>query len=267
MDAGEVGIGEDEEGGGRIELHRAGAEGDHRVGEREVTPTETGAVAHQLGLGVVEAEDLLLHEVVLATNLLVHCQPALGDLRDVDLGVGLLRLCEDVEEGGEVAHLRGLVEGDADGGAVGEVAEVAAALLGDATDADHLLLGEVDDLEGVEVERIGLLVAELAELTIENHGVGVDPSGDVLESLRSVIDGIHTGDGGEECLSGTDIGGGALALDVLLAGLEGEAEGLVIQPVDGHADDTSRDDALVLVGGGEVAGGGTAVVHRHTEAL
>ena len=82
-----------------------------------------------------------------------------------------------------------------------------------------------------------------------------------------MIDGIHAGDGGEECLSGTDIGGGALALDVLLAGLEGEAEGLVIQPIDGHTDDASRDDALVLIGGGEVAGGGTTEVHRHAEAL
>ena len=82
-----------------------------------------------------------------------------------------------------------------------------------------------------------------------------------------MVDGIHTGDGGEECLSGTDIGGSALALDVLLAGLEGEAEGLVIQTVDSHTDDASRDDALVLIGGGEVAGRGTAEVHRHAEAL
>jgi hypothetical protein len=48
-----------------------------------------------------------------------------------------------------------------------------------------------------------------------------------------VVDGVHRGDDGEQHLGGADVGGGLLAADVLLAGLQREAVGLAPLGVDG----------------------------------
>ena len=48
---------------GRVKLHSAGAEGDHRVGETNVFLAEFGDVAHHLGLRGDLVELRLLEEV------------------------------------------------------------------------------------------------------------------------------------------------------------------------------------------------------------
>ncbi len=78
--------------------------------------------------------------------------------------------------------------------------------------------------------------AEGGEAGGEFGGEAVDPGGDGFEAFGAVVDGVHSGHDGEQDLRGADVGGGLLAADVLLAGLEGEAVGLGSSGVDRDAD-------------------------------
>ena len=89
---------------------------------------------------------------------------------------------------------------------------------------------------------------------------GVSPSG---PWYTAYIDGDH----GQQHLGGADVGGGLLAADVLLAGLQGEAVGGAAGGVDRHADQPAGQRALVGVAGGQEAGVGPAEAERHAEAL
>ena len=88
-----------------------------------------------------------------------------------------------------------------------------------------------------------------------------------LQAFGAVVDGVHAGHDGEQDLRGADVGGGLLAADVLLAGLEGEAVGLGSAGVDGDADEAAGQVALEFVAGGEEGGVGAAVAHGDAEAL
>ena len=76
----------------------------------------------------------------------------------------------------------------------------------------------------------------------------------------------HAGEGVER-LRGADVGGGLLAADVLLAGLQREHEAAAAVHVDGFAGDAARHAAQVLLAGGEQAEGGTAEVEPVAERL
>ena len=60
---------------------------------------------------------------------------------------------------------------------------------------------------------------------------------------------------------------GLLSLDVLLAGLEGKAEGRFAETVDGQTDDTAGNISLILVAGGYPACCRSAVTHAESESL
>merc|ERR1719420_783871 len=63
-----------------VELHRAGAERDHGVHQRQVLVLQLLDVAHDLRLRVVRVVHVLLHEVLLARELRGH-EPGLRDRR------------------------------------------------------------------------------------------------------------------------------------------------------------------------------------------
>merc|ERR1719252_294282 len=63
-----------------VELHRAGAERDHGVHQRQVLVLQLLDVAHDLRLRVVRVVHVLLHEVLLARELRRH-EPGLRDRR------------------------------------------------------------------------------------------------------------------------------------------------------------------------------------------
>ena len=95
----------------------------------------------------------------------------------------------------------------------------------------------------------------------------MDASGDVSQAFRTVINRIEACHGCQEGLSGTDIGGRFLTLDVLLAGLQSQAVGGMTVCILRDTDDTSGDRTLVLILRCEESGGGTTVEHRDTETL
>ena len=109
--------------------------------------------------------------------------------------------------------------------------------------------------------------AELGEALGEAKGMGVDAEGDLTEAFRAVVDGIHRGKAGEEGLGSADVAGGAIAADMLFAGLEGEAVGDAASGIFGNADEATREEALVGRAGSDVGGVGSAKTDGDAESL
>ncbi len=184
---------------------------------------------------------------------------------------GLRVQCLDValhaERGPHAAHLGprgGLVAGE------GDVVGV------DQPQVDAVLPGRVDDRvgpaghpcrDGVEVGAVHDLDAARGEPRGGDRGVAVGAAGDGPQPFGAVVDGVHAGHDGEQHLRGADVAGGLLTADVLLAGLQGEAVGLVAVGVDGDADQAARQAAGELLVHRHVAGVRSAEAHRHAEAL
>ena len=91
--------------------------------------------------------------------------------------------------------------------------------------------------------------------------------GDVLQPLRPVVDGVHRGHIGQKCLGSTNIGGRALAADVLFAGLQRQAVGRAAICILGDADDAARHLALEFIRYRHVGSVGAAEEEGYTKAL
>jgi hypothetical protein len=97
---------------GRVELHGAGAEGDHGVGEAHVFLAEFGDVAHHLGLRGDLVELRLLKEVGGSLDLGRERPQLLAEVDVLLWFAGKTR--EDVREVLQVYQSHFLVEGDLD---------------------------------------------------------------------------------------------------------------------------------------------------------
>ena len=101
----------------------------------------------------------------------------------------------------------------------------------------------------------------------QDRGEAVHPVRDRLESLATVVDGVHRGHHGEQHLRGADVGGRLLATDVLLARLQGEAQRGRAVGVDRDADEAAGQLALEARAHAHEGGVGAAVGGRDAEAL
>ncbi len=95
----------------------------------------------------------------------------------------------------------------------------------------------------------------------------MDASGDPGEPVGAVVHRVETGEHGEEHLGGADVARRALAPDVLLPRLQGEAQRRAARRVDGDADEPAGEVALVLLADGHEAGVGAPVAEGDAEAL
>ena len=82
-----------------------------------------------------------------------------------------------------------------------------------------------------------------------------------------MVDGVEARHVGQQHLSGTDVGVGLLAADVLLASLHRHAQGILATGILGDADDAARHGALVGIAGSEEGGVRATVTHGDTETL
>ena len=123
------------------------------------------------------------------------------------------------------------------------------------------------DRERVEVVRIDDLVSQLFQGGGERRCAGVHAARDPAQSFRTVIDGVHRGDHGQQNLRGTDIARRLLTPDVLLARLQGHAQAGAAGAILGNADDAPGQMALELIARRKECGVGAAVPERHAEAL
>ena len=82
-----------------------------------------------------------------------------------------------------------------------------------------------------------------------------------------MVHGIETRHHRQQHLGGADVAGGLVTADVLLAGLQGQAQGWIALGIAGLAHQTTGDLTLVGLAGGEEGGMGPAEAHRHAVAL
>ena len=173
------------------------------------------------------------------------------------------RRAEELEQRAEI--FGGFVERDGDRCRVEET-EVDAGLSGA---GDQGWGGLVFWSHADRIEKRGVVdaVAGVFEGLGEIGGVSVDALGDGAESLGAMINGIHRGHDGKENLGGADVTGRLVAADVLLAGLEREAQGGIASGVFRNSDKAAGEAALVFIAGREESGVGSAVAGRDAKAL
>ena len=90
---------------------------------------------------------------------------------------------------------------------------------------------------------------------------------DGLQTNRAVVDGIERRQIGQQHLSGTDVGVGLLATDVLLTGLQRHAQRLVALGVDGNTNNTAWNGTLEAVTRSEERRVRATKAHRYAEVL
>ena len=90
---------------------------------------------------------------------------------------------------------------------------------------------------------------------------------DRFQSLRSVVNCIHSAHCGHKCSSRADVGSSLLSLNVLLSCLKRQPYRLVSQTVYGNSYDTARNASLILLSGCQIAGSWSAVTHWESESL
>ncbi|KAB5587884.1 metal-dependent RNase [Ceratobasidium theobromae] len=250
--------------GCRVELEGARAQRDHRAVQGEVAVPEAPDVAHERGLRAVGVEGRMGEELGPAGELRRNREVAGLLVGRQPLQLTGAHVRERLDDGADVLVRRRLVRGQADVVGV-EEAQVDAALGGPGDGG----LGAARDgnAEGVEEEPVLEVESGVLHADGDPRGLAVHVLGDAGESLGTVVNGVEGGDDGEERLRGADVGGGLLAADVLLAGLEGEAVGLVALGVVGDADDSPGDLPLELFRHRHEAGVGAAEEQGDAEAL
>ena len=252
---------------GGVELHRARAEGDHRRVEADVLALEPLQVAHHLQLGAMPVEDRVGQERRGAPQ---RFRPGRGRQRLVGGGAGAGR-----GAGGAREHLRDrvhvgagrrLVEGDADV-AARVIAEVDPRGLRRRPHRGGESRLARRDAQRVEERVVALDDAERFQPGGQQARQPVRPPGDRPQPVRTVIRGVHARDVGQQRLRGADVRRGALAPDVLLAGLEGHAVRPAPPRVHRHADHPPRHLPGAGAAGREERGVRPAAARRHAEAL
>ena len=174
-------------------------------------------------------------------------------------------LCEGGQEGLEIARGRGFVQTDGER-IVGQASQGQARRIGRGQDARDDRCGRVHT-DGVE-EGEGLdLEAELREAPAQHGCQAGYPFGDRAQPAGAVIDRVHAGHHRQQDLRGADVAGGLLAPDVLLPGLQGHAECGLTLGVLGHADQSPRHLAGVLLARGQERRMGPTVAERDAKTL
>ena len=245
--------------GGR-QLHRARAERDHAVDQRDVAPLELLDVAHQFGLAAIVAEYRLGQIGRRAAH--PDRKTVLPPDRLERRSFLARRLGERGDHGIRLGKRRKLVERQPHAALVG-IKEVQPA--GERGLAHFRRIGS--HLDRIE-EVFGFqLVAQFFEHIGHDDGMTVGMQGDPTDALGSVIDGEEAGHRSQQRLSRTDIRRGPLALDVLLAHLKRHAQRFVAEPIDRNADDPAGHISLESVLRGQIGRMRAAESHRNAETL
>mmetsp|Transcript_1234 Transcript_1234/g.2447 ORF Transcript_1234/g.2447 Transcript_1234/m.2447 type:complete len:355 (+) Transcript_1234:1912-2976(+) len=238
-----------------VKLHGAGAKRDHRTVERQVAIRKTSHVAHHLGFGPVHVEDRM-------GQIVGGPQQVVGDRRQVR--GRRQRDAKGLADGDEMSLGRDLVERYAD--PVGaHVPQVDAPRHGGRHDAGLL----VAHFHGHRVEKRLVLrrVTTSGQRCGQPRGAQVHPLGDRAQTLGAVENGVKACHDSQQGLGGANVGGRLLASDMLLAGLQGQAVGLLAVAVDADPDDAPRQRALERIAAGHEGGMRPAVAKRHAKAL
>ena len=256
VDTGESGPADGFQLGGGIELHRAGAERDHRAVQREVLVGELAQEAQHRCFGAVPVKHRM-GQVVRCPNHVVRQRERTGGGHG---GCGT----EDLEYAADHVVGGALVAGDTDVVGV-DLAQVDPRVVG----GRHDLLCAAGDPhhDGVEEPVVDDLAARSPQPGGQCDGVAMHPGCDGAQPFRTVVGGVHGGDIGQQRLRGADVAGRLVPADVLFAGLQREPVGGFAVHVDRHADQPAGQHALQPGPDRHVPGVRAAEEQRHTEPL
>ena len=259
VDAAEALPGHRQHLGGRIELHRARPERNHRRVEAEVLALEVADVPHHLRFRPVLVEDRVREE---------RRRP---DQRRRDRlgsgGAAANRPPRAAHRRGDVGHVlrrHPLVQGDAHM-AVVEIPQVDARILGPLPHSGHTI-GTLY-AQRVEIGVVQLPQAGVRQRLVQRARVLVHPLGDLPQAVGPVVDGVHRRHVREQRLGRADVGRRLFAADVLLAGGERHPVGGAPVRVHRHADDAARGVADEILARGEEGRVRAAVPERDAEPL
>ena len=263
MDVGELGPGDRQHLGRRVELHGAGAERDHGPVEGDVLRLQTGEIAEHRGLRTVAVERLVGEKR--RSPRVAWRNPGAGAAGErVQVGRRRAVAGEGGQHGADVAARRRLVHRDAHGVAV------------DRPQVDAARARPRHDRPGAARRRDGKRVeerlvadgeAELAQARRQNRRVSVDAPGDGAEPVRPVPYRVQAGDHRQQDLRRADVARRPLAPDVLLARLQREAMRRASAGVDRLADDPAGNGAAVVVARRQEGRVRAAEAERRPEAL
>ena len=262
----ELGPGDRDHLGGGVQLHRAGAERDHRAVQRDVLACEPAQVAQHLGLAAVAVEHRVGQEAACCGA------SSVGDQRVVVGGVEQRRDApasapSSAPAGG--AGRASVVVSSSDEAERGR-ASTKRRLMPASRRGNQQLVGAAGHRQGQRVEEGVVARPSMPTPRRAPARSAVRPwtrRGDAGQPLRPVPDGVHAGDHRQQHLGGADVAGRLVAADVLLAGLQRQAQGRLAAA--STETPTSRPGMRALVGvlGGEEGGVRPAIAHRHAEAL
>ncbi|TFB01085.1 hypothetical protein CCMA1212_006819 [Trichoderma ghanense] len=272
---------------GAVELHGAGAEGNHGVDQGQILGLKVVHVAQHLRLAVVRVEDGVGEELGLSSNrrwealdellrrLRKSLLPVLGG--HVEVGVAVVLVGHRLE-GLDDAD----VELEGEGGGHGQDKLVGLPGLAAANALIHQLATQGPADNGVfKVEGDGVgqdlavgidgagrdVEAVVLGGGLDHAGVPEVVDGHLPQLLGAVVDGVHGRHVGQESLRGADVAGGLFASDVLLSGLQSQTEGLVSSAILGHANQAARQTSLAALLNSHEGGMRPSVAQGNTESL
>ncbi len=178
--------------GSGVQLHRAGAQRDHRGIETDVLPFQASDVTHHLCFGMMRVEDGMCEVRTRPLQRGRRLQRKRCAFLDHQPGFVSTRSREDPDDGLDVVEGSGLVEGNSHSRV--EVAEVHPR--GFRRLAHRRNVRSLDP-QRVEVRCVRLEVAGSGETPFERARTAVDALADRPQSGRSVIHGVHGGDIGQ----------------------------------------------------------------------
>src|SRR5689334_12557925 len=95
----------------------------------------------------------------------------------------------------------------------------------------------------------------------------MNPLGDSLQSVSSMIAGVHGSHVREQGLGGADVAGGFFAADMLLTCLQREPKGWAAARIFRDADEPARNLALIGIARRQEGGVRSAIAQGNTESL
>ena len=241
---------------GRIELHRAGAQRNHRVGQRQVLVFEVLEVAHHRRLGAVAVEDGVV-QVIDCTELAFKRGRHRSRRRH--------RLeSQHFAQVAEILRVGALVEGHAHVDTVREIPQVDPLALRALDHGPHVLDGKDHRVEEMAVDR---RTSRCRSGFGQGTGQAMNALGNRAQSLGTMVHRVHARHHGQQALGGADVGGRLVAADVLLTGLQGHAVGHVAHAVHRRPNHAAGYVSLVVQARGEEGRMRSPVAHRHAETL
>ena len=264
MDVGELRPGHRNHLGGRVQFHRARTERDHGAIHRQILVGKHAHVAQHLVFAVVRIEHRMREELRGAQQFL-RDQRWRGCIQRVDVRQFRAIAAEDAPQQFDVGARGGFIQRDADV-FVPSLAQIRA----HGHRARHDRVGALVRLQADRVERAGVMgcrESQLLQTGAKNRGQARDARGDAGQAVRTVVDGVHRRHHREQHLRGADVAGRLFAADVLLARLQSQAIRLVAMRIHRHADQASRQRALVGIATGHERRVRAAEAERHAETL